>query len=475
MLISHIQNHLNNFLGHQPTKTQSILIEKMAAFIVDYNKSQVFLINGFAGTGKTTMIHALIETLRLFKINTILIAPTGRAAKVISHYTGQKAYTIHKKIYRQKTAKDGFGHFELNKNLYANTLFIVDESSMISNYSNSANIFGSGRLLDDLTEYVFNNKQCRLVLIGDEAQLPPVGLDISPALDKEHLSTYGLDIEQATLTDVVRQAEGSGILFNATKIRQQIETNVFDYPKFKTDSFTDVIRLSGDELIDQINDSYDRTGIEDTMIVCRSNKRANIYNEGIRQRILWREEELSAGDLLMVVKNNYFWLEEEENADVSFIANGDIVEILKVRRYEERYGFRFADLTVRMLDYDNLELDVKVLMDSIGAESASLTSEDNKKLFYGVLEDYEDISGKAKRFKKVKEDPFFNALQVKFGYAITCHKAQGGQWKHVYLDQGYLPDETLSKEYLRWLYTGFTRASEKIFLVNFKKEFFNEE
>jgi exodeoxyribonuclease V len=472
MLISHIQNHLEQHLRHTPTPSQSLLIKQLASFLVNYQQNQIFILNGYAGTGKTTMIRALIETLRLFKLNTVLVAPTGRAAKVITHYTGQSAYTIHKKIYRQKSAKDGFGSFELNKNLHANTLFIVDEASMIANYSADGSNFGSGKLLDDLVEYVFNNKHCRLMLIGDEAQLPPVGLELSPALNNKQMDVYGLDISNGSLTDVVRQAEDSGILHNATTLREQIESGIFDIPYFETEGFSDIIRLPGEELIESINDSYDSVGIEQTMIVCRSNKRANLYNNGIRNQILWREEELSAGDILMVVKNNYFWLEENDNENVNFIANGDTIEVLKVRKYEERYGFRFADLVVRMIDYEDIELDLKIVMDTLSTEAASLSADQNKQLFYSVLEDYQEISGKSKQFKKVKEDPFFNALQVKFGYAVTCHKAQGGQWDHVYLDQGYLPDDQLSREYLRWLYTGFTRATKKLYLVNFKQNFF---
>ncbi len=473
MLKKHIESVLLQKLAYPPTASQSILIEKISDFILNLKDNDLFLLKGFAGTGKTTMINAIVQCLAEFKYKSVLLAPTGRAAKVMSSYTGIAASTIHRKIYRQKSSKDGFGNFTLSINTHSNTFFFVDEASMIANNSYESNVFGSGKLLDDLLSFVLNNSNCKLILIGDEAQLPPVGLTISPALDKSELEKYSYKIQDTTMTDIVRQALDSGILFNSFKIRKMIKDELLGYPKLETKQFSDIVKLPGSELVEEIETSYSSVGMEDTIIVCRSNKRANKYNSGIRNQILYREEEITAGDLLMVVKNNYFWLNDEKTAD--FIANGDIVEVLRIKNYEERYGFRFADITIRLIEHDNIDLDVKIILDTLTIDGPSLNYEDNKNLFYSVLIDYSEIKGKKNQYNKVKEDPFFNALQVKFAYAVTCHKAQGGQWRHVFIDQGYITDEQLNYDYYRWLYTAITRASEKVFLVNFNKQFFIDE
>jgi exodeoxyribonuclease V len=472
MLIKEIGSSLIEHLGHPPTESQVRLMAKMAEFLSDFHKHQIFLVKGYAGTGKTTSVRSIIETLGRYKQKAILLAPTGRAAKVLANYTGQQAFTIHRKIYRQKTSGSAAGSFTLNFNKHKDTLFIVDEASMIANQSNEGGIFGSGRLLDDLIEFVFAGEGCKLILLGDTAQLPPVGYAESPALDKEILKNYLLEVDEIELTDVIRQQIDSGILNNATRLRSAIPLEAADVPTFQTEDFSDVVRLSGEDLIESIAGSYDRFGMEETMIVCRSNKRANIYNQGIRNKILCREEELSPGDLLMVVKNNYFWLQEQ--AENSFIANGDMIMIKRILKYTERYGFRFADVIVSFPDYDFESVELKIIMDTLSIEGPSLSYAQNESFFRQISEDYAHYGKKAIIYKKIKEDPFFNALQVKFGYAITCHKAQGGQWKHVYLDQGFLPDDQLSTEHVRWLYTGLTRASEKLFFVNFHSKFFKE-
>lgn len=472
MLTDHIKNIILEKLKFEPTSDQDKLISGLSSFIMDNNPDKVFLIKGYAGTGKTTVVSALVNAFHKLKIKSVLMAPTGRAAKVLSSYSKKSAFTIHKKIYRQKSSKDGFGVFVLDKNLHSNTFFIVDEASMISNQSNDISIFGSGRLLEDLVKYVYNDKSCKLILIGDTAQLPPVGIDISPALDENQLKSLGFDVDLYELTQVVRQSSDSGILMNATNIRNQLVNEKYEFPKLDVESVPDIEKISGSDLIDTINDAYDRDGFEDTIIITRSNKRANQYNSGIRSQILWREEEISNGDLLMVVKNNYFWLEDNEKAD--FIANGDIAEIIRIKKYHEQYGFRFADVTLNLIDYD-IEIDCKIILDTLNINTAALGSDDNKQLFYNIMEDYKGEKTKKKQYEGVKNDEFFNALQVKFSYAITCHKAQGGQWKNVFLDHGYVADNMMDKEYIRWLYTAFTRPTQKLFLVNFNKQFFESE
>ncbi len=470
MLKDHIKSVILEKLNHEPTKGQDDLIAGLSEFIMDENPDKIFLVKGYAGTGKTTVMSALVNAFTKLKIKSVLLAPTGRAAKVLSSYSKKAAYTIHKKIYRQKSSKDGFGVFVLDANLHTDTIFIVDEASMISNNSNDISVFGSGRLLDDLVQYVYNNKRCKLILIGDTAQLPPVGIPISPALDTNQLAHYFYPVISYDLKEVVRQDQDSGVLANATEIRNLIANNSTDFPKLNLNNVTDIEKISGADLIESISDSYNKSGYEGTMIITRSNKRANQFNKGIRSQILWREEEIEAGDYLMVVKNNYYWIEDNEKID--FIANGDIAEIVKIKKYTERYGFRFADVVLRFIDYDDLEIECKIILDTLDINSASLTSEDNKQLFFNVLEDYKDEKTRKKQYEGVRNDEFFNALQVKFSYAITCHKAQGGQWQNVYLDHGYINEDMMDKEYLRWLYTAFTRSVEKLFLVNFDKKFF---
>ena len=469
MLQNHISNLITKNFSFSPTKGQEILIGKLAEFVIEKKALQVLLVNGYAGTGKTSIINAFVKALDELKIKSILLAPTGRAAKVLMNYTSKNANTIHKKIYRQKSSKDGFGEFVLDKNLYKETYFIVDESSMITNDSGDYSIFGSGRLLDDLISYVYNDWKCKLILLGDTAQLPPVGLDISPALDVKILEEYDLEAISVGLDEVMRQSKQSGILSNATKIRENIANNIFKI-QFNIDSFKDIERINGNDLIESLENSINKYGIEEVVIICRSNKRANEYNKGFRNRILYREGELSTGDLLMVVKNNYYWL--DNNDQIDFIANGDIIEILKIHGFEEQYGFRFADVTIKLIDYQDIEIRVKIILDSLMIDSASIPSERNKELFYAVAEDYSELKIKKKIYQQVREDKYFNALQVKFAYAITCHKSQGGQWKAVYIDQGYLTDEMINKEYLRWLYTAVTRATEKLFLINFNDKYF---
>ena len=454
----------------ETTSGQRILLTKLSEFILGKNFDHIFVIKGYAGTGKTSIVRSLVQSLPAVRGKTVLLAPTGRAAKVLSNYTKKQAFTIHKKIYFRRSNADGGFAFQLQQNLHTDTIFIVDEASMISS---SGGLSNGGSLLDDLISYVFNGTNCKLILIGDTAQLPPVGLDVSPALDIEFLKTsYYFQVDFHELTEVVRQNEDSGILINATDIRNQIKSKKNSKPHFSLDNFKDVVRLEGDELEDTLNSAYSHFGAEDTMVICRSNKRANIFNQQIRARIRWQENELSAGDYMMVVKNNYFWLPEESKA--GFIANGDIIQLSSIGKIREIHGFRFADVKMRMIDYpDEPELETRLLLDTIMSESPALSQADNKRLYESVSADYGDIADKGMRLKKVKEDGFFNALQVKFAYAVTCHKAQGGQWPCVFVEQGYLTDEMINIEYLRWLYTAISRASQKLYLVNFNKDFFD--
>ena len=468
---------INTYLGQQiktnfpykPTFEQEKVLKILADFLFCRKMESLFLLKGYAGTGKTSLIGALVKTLDQLEQKCVLLAPTGRAAKVFSQYAGHPAYTIHKKIYRQKSFSNEMDNFSVNDNLHQHTLFIVDEASMIANDGLSGSMFGTGRLLDDLVQYVYSGQGCRLMLIGDTAQLPPVGEEESPALSAKALEGYGLEVYEGMLTEVVRQLHDSGILWNATELRRYIsEEDFFSLPPIKVEGFPDVKVIPGNELIEAITDSYDHVGMDETIVVCRSNKRANIYNKGIRNMILYREEELEAGDWLMVAKNNYFWTEGCKEID--FIANGDIAEVRRVRRERELYGFRFADVLLRFPDYNDMELEVKLLLDTLHTETPALPKEMNDKLFYSVLEDYVDIPNKRERMKKMKADPHYNALQVKYAYAVTCHKAQGGQWKRVFLDQGYMTEDMLSPDYFRWLYTAFTRATETLYLVNWPKE-----
>lgn len=464
MLKNHLAGLLLDKLDYSPTRGQHLLIESLAAFVTEGQENKVLVIKGYAGTGKTTVVSTLVNVLEDIGKKAVLLAPTGRAAKVFSHYSGKSASTIHKRIYRQRSAADSFGIFVLEKNLFTDTLFLIDEASMISNHAGDNNVFGSGRLLDDLLHYLRNDKRCSLIIIGDTAQLPPVGTSISPALDESVLQHYFQEAEVIELTDVVRQSQDSGILVNATLIRNNIIRGKEEFPKLIVDGFPDVLNITGNEILDYLNQSYSQNGIENTIIICRSNKRANKFNEGIRRQILGREEEVTAGDLLMVVKNNYYWLSGSDKID--FIANGDIIRVIKIRKIQEIYGFRFADALVELIDYD-LKIEAKIMLDTLTVEGAAMSQEDNQKLFYAILEDYQDLKPKKSQYEKVKNNAFFNALQVKFSYAVTCHKAQGGQWKNVFIDFGYLRKESIDMDFLRWLYTAFTRATDNLYLINF--------
>ncbi|CDC01324.1 uncharacterized protein BN659_01512 [Bacteroides sp. CAG:443] len=469
MLNNDLSQQIKRNFFYKPTGEQEITIESFVNFLFSPKTDAIFLLKGYAGTGKTTLISALVKTLDQLKQKCVLLAPTGRAAKVFSHYAGHPAYTIHRKIYRQRTFSNELDNFVMNANLHQHTLFIVDEASMIANEGLSGGMFGTGRLLDDLIHYVYAGQGCRLMLIGDTAQLPPVGEEESPALSASMLEGYGLEVTEHCLTQVVRQEQDSGILYNATSLRQYIaEEEYFSLPRIKADGFPDIRIISGGELIDTINECYDKAGMDETMIICRSNKRANLYNKGIRNTILYREDELNTGDLLMVAKNNYYWGADCKEMD--FIANGDIAVVRRVRRTHEMYGFRFADVTLCFPDYNDLELDVKILLDTLHSDAPALTREESDRLFQAVQEDYGDITVKRERMKKIKEDTWYNALQVKYAYAVTCHKAQGGQWQRVFVDQGYMTEEMLTPDYYRWLYTAFTRATEVLYLVNWPEE-----
>ena len=447
--------------GFPPTAEQERAASVFADFMTDRNSRSVMILRGSAGTGKTTLAGAFVRTLATLKQKMVLLAPTGRAAKVFSLNAGSPAYTIHRRIYRQRTAGD-MSAFNLNVNLQRDTLFIVDEASMISNQGLGESAFGSGCLLDDLMEFVYGaDNGCRLLLIGDAAQLPPIGEEGSPALMASVIRSYGMTVYEASLNEVLRQSQESGILYNATVVRQMINVDIqIQLPKITFNGFPDIHIVPGDELIESLASSYSRAGQDDTIVITRSNKRANIYNQGIRSTVLDREDELCRGDQLMIVKNNYYWLKE------GFIANGDIATVQRVRNVHEQYGFRFADVTLQFPDYDDYELTATVLLDTLMSESPSLTREQQQQLYDRIMEDYQDVPLKADRIKKLKEDRYYNALQVKFAYAVTCHKAQGGQWSHVYIDQGYMTDDMLTPDYLHWLYTAFTRATNQLMLVN---------
>lgn len=465
-----IYNQLCRNLGNVPTDDQSAALKMLASYICDNNNDVIFLMTGYAGTGKTSLISSLVKTLDLLRMRSVLLAPTGRAAKVLASYAGKQAFTIHKKIYRQKSAKDGLGSFTLNKNLCRDTFFMVDEASMVSNISAESSIFGSGRLLDDLIEFVYSGTDCKLILVGDTAQLPPVGSILSPALHPENLGEYGFGLRTCELKQVLRQSEASGILMNATRVRKQIADSDLTKPAIDCLNYTDTIRLSGEDIIEELSAAYGTCGLEGTIVVVNSNKQANRYNQGIRNRIFFREEEVSTGDILMVVKNNYNILKEEEE-ESGFIANGDICEVRRIRNHEERYGFRFAEMSLWFNDYE-MELETKVMLDVLQLDTPALPQDKSKEFFMSILQDYQHLKTRKKQFDAVREDPYFNALQVKFAYAVTCHKAQGGQWERVFIDQGMFNRTPVNLEYLRWFYTALTRATEKVYLVNFADEFF---
>lgn len=503
MIIDELKYKILQQFGFPPTQEQAHALEVFAEFLTDRDPHAVMILRGSAGTGKTTLSGAIVRTLKEIRQKVMLLAPTGRAAKVFSLNSGSPAYTIHRRIYREKSFSGVEGQFNLNDNLYTDTLFMVDEASMIANMGLGGMSFGSGCLLDDLVHFVYQGRNDRLLLIGDKAQLPPVGEEESPALHAAMLEGYGLKVYECDLNEVLRQSEKSGILYNATMIRQMItHDDITQLPKIHFAGYSDIKPMPGSELIEALADSYHHVGLDDTIVVTRSNKRANIFNQGIRNMVLDREEELSQGDILMIVKNNYYWMEEErkkikekeieerrvksegtesgtathkvqsskfqvQSNDIpAFLANGDRAKVLKVRRRIDLYGFRFATLLLQFPDYDNYELEATVLLDTLTSEAPALTHEQQEQLFHQIEEDYQDIPLKADRMKAIRQDQFFNALQVKFAYAVTCHKAQGGQWTHVYVDQGYMTDDMLNPDYIHWLYTAFTRATEMLYLVN---------
>lgn len=503
MIIDELKYKILQQFGFPPTQEQAHALEVFAEFLTDRDPHAVMILRGSAGTGKTTLSGAIVRTLKEIRQKVMLLAPTGRAAKVFSLNSGSPAYTIHRRIYREKSFSGVEGQFNLNDNLYTDTLFMVDEASMIANMGLGGMSFGSGCLLDDLVHFVYQGQNDRLLLIGDKAQLPPVGEEESPALHAAMLEGYGLKVYECDLNEVLRQSEESGILYNATMIRQMItHDDITQLPKIRFVGYSDIKPMPGAELIEALADSYHHVGLDDTIVVTRSNKRANIFNQGIRNMVLDREEELSQGDILMIVKNNYYWMEEErkkikekeieerrvksegtesgtathkvqsskfqvQSNDIpAFLANGDRAKVLKVRRRIDLYSFRFATLLLQFPDYGNYELEATVLLDTLTSEAPALTHEQQEQLFHQIEEDYQDIPLKADRMKAIRQDQFFNALQVKFAYAVTCHKAQGGQWAHVYVDQGYMTDDMLNPDYIHWLYTAFTRATEMLYLVN---------
>ena len=479
MVVDELKYKILQQFGFPPTQEQANALDVFARFLTDRNPQVVMILRGSAGTGKTSLSGAIVRTLQSIRQKVMLLAPTGRAAKVFSLNSGTPAYTIHRRIYREKSFSGVDGQFNLNDNLFTDTLFMVDEASMVANMGLGGMSFGSGCLLDDLVHFVYQGRNDRLMLIGDKAQLPPVGEEESLALNAAMLQGYGLTVYECDLNEVLRQSEQSGILYNATMIRQMItHDDITQLPKIRFTGFSDIKPMPGAELIEALADSYHHVGLDDTIVVTRSNKRANIFNQGIRNMVLDREEELSQGDILMIVKNNYYWMEEERkkikekdnqvpsNDIPAFLANGDRAKVLKVRRRIDLYGFRFATLLLQFPDYGNYELEATVLLDTLTSEAPALTHEQQEQLFHQIEEDYQDVPLKADRMKAIRQDQFYNALQVKFAYAVTCHKAQGGQWAHVYVDQGYMTDDMLTPDYIHWLYTAFTRATEMLYLVN---------
>jgi ATP-dependent exoDNAse (exonuclease V) alpha subunit len=457
-----------------PTLKQDAFFQKIAVFITNTNNDAIFVLKGYAGTGKTTVISTIVNQLIEINKKYVLLAPTGRAAKVIANYSNKPAFTIHKKIYFPKKSSGGGVAFTMQQNKHKNTIFIVDEASMISDVAAESKMYENGSLLDDLISYIYSGENCKMILLGDTAQLPPVNLDISPALNTDTLElNYDKKVDWIELDEVMRQELNSGILYNATELRELLKDSFFTEFKFKLRGFKDIIRLTdGYDIQDAINQAYSNYSIEDTAFIVRSNKRANQYNEQIRTKILDKESDLSTGDFLMVVKNNYFWLKETDEA--GFIANGDIIEVLEIFSFKELYGFNFAKVKIRMVDYPNqIPFETVLILDTIKSESPSLTYEQSNKLYEEVMKDYEHLTSKYAKFQKVKENEFFNGLQVKFSYAITCHKSQGGQWNTVFIEQPYLPDG-IDRDYVRWLYTAITRAKDKLYLIGFKDECFEE-
>ena len=470
MFSTRIATQIYGKICFETTPGQKKIIEKLSEYLSDGDFSKIFVLNGYAGTGKTTLVGALVGALKDLGIKSVLLAPTGRAAKVLARYAGEKALTIHKRIYRQRTNADYESKFSLNLNPERGAVFIVDEASMLSDRSSEGAVFGSGSLLSDLVAYVRSGRGCRLILVGDSAQLPPVGSDFSPALDPAALSAYG-EVVYGTMDEVVRQESESGILFNATLVRCMVENGLYEIPHFELD-FPDIEAIDGGEFLERLEDCYARYGRDETIFITRSNRRANRYNEGIRRNVLYAEEEIESNDMLMVVKNNYYFPEHTQDCPMNFIANGDIARLKRLGRFEEFYGFRFANAVLSFPDYDDAELDCKILLDTLASESPSLTREESTRLFYEVEKDYTEIRSKLKRFREIRENPHFNALQIKFSYAVTCHKAQGGQWRAVFVDRCLFGDEPMTRDLLRWLYTALTRATDKLYLVNFDKAFY---
>lgn len=474
MKIPHLIQSISDQFPYEPTRDQSLLIGKLADYISEQDPLSLFVLRGYAGTGKTTIVSSLVNVLPKLKARSVLMAPTGRAAKVLSSYSGQKAFTIHKKIYRIQTNADGVMSMTPGQNRHKDTFFIVDEASMISSSGaiEQTGYFPVRDLLEDLITYVYNQRNCRLILIGDTAQLPPVHSPDSPALNKELLQDrFGLQVDDFELREVVRQSQSSGILYNATKLREMLVNKIEDFPGFQLQQFNDMARLQGQEAADYVNNAFGSRNPDQALMICRSNKRANLYNQHIRNRVLFMEDEINAGDLLMVVKNNYFWLPADSQA--GFIANGDIICLTRIRRFENVFGFRFAEVTARLVDYpDEPELECKLMLDTLHTEGPALSRNDMKKLYDEVAHEAREISGKRASMRATRENPYLNALQVKFAYAMTCHKAQGGQWEEVFVEMGFLPGKKPDTAYLRWLYTALTRATSRVFLMGFSDDFF---
>ncbi|WP_313807447.1 AAA family ATPase [Flavobacterium sp.] len=472
MISAKFYSTLRNNFPFQPTLKQDIFFQKVADFVSNENQDEIFLLKGYAGTGKTTVISTIVEHLKDINKKYVLLAPTGRAAKVMANYSEKPAHTIHKRIYFPKKSSGGVS-FTMQTNKFKNTIFIVDEASMISDSPTESSMYENGSLLDDLIMYIYSGHNCKMILVGDTAQLPPVGMDVSPALDMDKLSmNYNMEVPHIELDEVMRQEEKSGILFNATELREILKSHFIDTFQFQLRGFKDIVRLTdGYDIQDAIHAAYSNYSIEDTAFIVRSNKRANQYNQQIRMKILDKESELSVGDFMMVVKNNYFWLKDSDEA--GFIANGDIIEILEIFRIVELYGFKFAKVKIRMVDYPNqIPLETILILDTVMSESPSLTYEQNNLLYQEVMKDYEDETSQYRRLQKVKNNEYFNALQVKFSYAITCHKSQGGQWNTVFIEQPYLP-EGIDRDYVRWLYTAITRAKDKLYLIGFQDDYFD--
>lgn len=470
MLNTYIAGQIYAKISFDATVSQKKVVENLSEYLSSPDYSSIFILNGYAGTGKTTLIAALVQVLRAMNIPCVLLAPTGRAAKVLAQYSGTEAHTIHKRIYRQRTNADYESKYSLDINREKGCVFIVDETSMLSDSTPDGQIFGSGSLLEDLITYVRSGRQCRLILVGDDAQLPPVGADRSPALDATAMRSYG-EVVYSSMTDVVRQDAASGILRNATALRQMLERGEVEVPHIDL-NYPDIESIGGGEFLECLEDAYARYGRDETIVITRSNKRANRFNEGIRRYILSAEEQIESGDRLMVVKNNYYYTERMEKSPMSFIANGDIALLKRIRRFEDFYGFHFADAVLSFGDYGDTEIECKILLDTLSSESPSLTREQSRQLFDEVEKDYMDTASRLKRFRQIRENPHYNALQVKFAYAVTCHKAQGGQWRAVFVDRCLFGDEPMTRDMLQWLYTAVTRATEKLYLVNFDERFF---